>query len=321
MSTTTLDAPATNPVAPQPTSSPLAVALRTVGIALAAALVAWAAVQAADWAASSEGEERVTFGAAATVELVADGSVTVRAGDSGSVEVRREWREGLLPVSFDAVESGGRLVVSHDCAWFSTACHAGLDVTLPADANVVVRASDGRIEVAGIAGDLAARTGSGSIAIERVGGDVVARTGSGKVVALGVDGDTELRTGSGSIEAGQIGGSLEAHTGSGSIEVDQITGSLEARSGSGRIEVRDVGGEAFAHTSSGNVFVAAVMSNIDAHTSSGRVTVHGNGTPVALAISTSSGRQTVEAPTDPAAPVKVKIRSSSGAVEYLGPLS
>src|SRR5690554_5777085 len=163
MSTTTLDAPATNPVAPQSTSSPLAVALRTVGIALAAVLVAWAAVQAADWAASSEGEERFTFGAAATVELVADGSVTVRAGDSGSVEVRREWREGLVPVSFDAIESADRLVVNHDCPWFFSACHAGLDVTLPADTNVVVRASDGSVEVSGTAGDLAASTGSGHI--------------------------------------------------------------------------------------------------------------------------------------------------------------
>ena len=305
MSTTTLQtpaAPAPAPAAP-PSSSPLVVALRTLGIAIAAVVVAWAAVQAADWAASSEGEARFTYDATATVELIADGPVTVRASDSGSVEVRRAWREGLLPASYDAVESGDRLVVRHDCPWFLNSCRAELDVAVPADANVVVRSSDGRIEVAGIAGDLAAHASSGSITIERVGGDVVARTGSGKVVALDVAGDAELHSGSGSLEASDIGGSLEA------------------RASSGGVEVRGVGGQALAHSGSGRVFVSAVAGNIAAYTSAGPVTGHGNGTPAAPDISTSSGSQTIEAPTDPAAPVTVRIHSSSGSVEYLGPMS
>ncbi len=301
--TTTTQHTAAGPAAPQrPPSSPLAAALRTAGIALAAVLVAWAAVQAADWASSSEGEQRLTYDGVATVELVADGPVTVRAGEPGAVEVRREWREGLRPVRYDAVETPDRLLVTHDCPWFLNACRAALDVTVPAETNVVVRASDGHIQVAGIAGDLMASTGSGSITIERVGGDVVARTGSGSVVALEVDGEADLRSGSGSIEAKGIGGSLEA------------------RASSGRVDARGVGGEALARSGSGDVFVADVASHIDAHASSGRVTVHGSGVPVALDISTSSGRQTVEAATDPNASVTVRVRSSSGDVAYLAPL-
>lgn len=304
MSTTIANQPAASPAAPEPpSSSPLVVTLRTVGIALAAVVVAWAAVQAADWAASSEGEERLSYDSAVNVELVADGPVTVRVGQVGTVEVRREWREGLVPVSFEVSESSDRLVVTHGCPWFLSVCRAGLEVSVPEDTDVVVRTSDGHIEVAGIAGDLVASTGSGPVLVERVGGDVDARTSSGRVEAIAVDGDALLSTGSGSIAAEQIGGSLEART------------------SSGRIDVRDVGGEALTHTGSGHIVVASVLSHVDAYTSSGRVTVHGNGAPVALDISTSSGSQTVEAPTDPGAPVKVKIRSSSGAVEYLGPVS
>lgn len=283
--------------------SPVVVALRTGGIAVAAVLVAWAGVQAADWAIGTEGEERSTHASAPTVELVADGWVTVRASESDSVEVRRDWRQGLSQVSYNAVESADRLVVTHDCPWFSGSCRAALDVTLPADTHVVVRSSSGAITVEGVAGDLVARTGSGQVRVERVGGDVTAWTASGKVVALGVGGDAELDTESGSIEARDIGGDLDART------------------ASGRVEVFGVGGSAVARSSSGGILVADVVSDIDASTSSGRVTVHGNGQPVALDISTSSGSQTVQAPTDPAAPVSVRIRSSSGAVEYLGPLS
>src|SRR5699024_8391822 len=103
---------------------------------------------------------------------------------SGSVEVRREWREGFVPATFDVAESGDRLVIEHNCPWFLSVCRAALDVSVPEDTNVVVRTSDGHIEVAGIAGDLEASTGSGPVFVERVGGDVVARTGSGKVLAL-----------------------------------------------------------------------------------------------------------------------------------------
>ncbi len=302
MTTTTLPTPAATPAGPERAPSPLTAALRTLGVAVAVLLVGWAAVQGADWAAADSGEERLSYGAAPIVELVADGAVTVRAGAAGTVEVQREWREGLAPVTYGVEESAERLVVTHTCPWYSATCSAALDVTVPADADVVIRSSDGRIEVAGIAGDLLARTGSGAISVERVGGDVDAGTGSGSVAATGVGGDAELRTGSGGIEARDVGGSLEA------------------RSGSGRIEVRGVGGEALARTGSGNILVAGVASDVDVDTSSGRVTVHGNGTPVALDIATSSGRQTVEAPTDPSSPVRVKIRSSSGAVEYLEPL-
>ena len=59
--------------------------------------------------------------------------------------------------------------------------------------------------------------------------------------------------------------------------------------------------------------------DVEAVTSNGHVTVFGTGEPVALTISTSNGRQTVDAPTDPSASRTVFIRTSDGNVSYLGP--
>lgn len=298
---------------------PFAAVLRALGIALALVLVVYGGYVAVDFLSASEGEERLTFSSAPVVELVADGPVTVRAGEPGSVEVLRSWREGIAPVSFSASESSERLTVRHECPWFTNACRAALELTLPADSRVEIRSGSGRIEVAGVA-ELVARTGSGSITVDGVSGAVLARTGSGSVSVRDLGSDAELHTSSGSVEAERVSGSLDASTGSGHVKALEVGGDVLARSSSGRVEVRKVGGEVRASTGSGDVLVAAVESHVDASTSSGRVTVHGNGVPVALDMSTSSGNQTIEAPTDPAAPVKVKIRSGSGNVSYLAPL-
>lgn len=317
--TTTTDQ-STAPAATSPAASrPGASVLRTLGVALAVVLVGYGAFQAVDFLSAGEGEEQLSFAAAPVVELVADGAVTVRAGEAGTVEVRRSWREGIAPVAFSARESSERLTVTHDCSWFTNACRAELEVTLPAETRVEIRSGSGRIEVTQVA-ELVARTGSGSITIDGVTGAVIARTGSGSVLARNLGADAELHTSSGSVEAEGVAGSLDASTGSGHVTVLEVGGEVLARSSSGRVEVREVGGKATVSTGSGDVLVAGVASHVDAHTSSGRATVHGNGAPVALDMSTSSGNQTIEAPTDPAAPITVKIRSGSGNVAYLAPL-
>jgi hypothetical protein len=47
------------------------------------------------------------------------------------------------------------------------------------------------------------------------------------------------------------------------------------------------------------------------------VTVTGAGTPVALDMSTTNGRQTIDAPTDPNAARWVTIRTTNGAARFL----
>ena len=80
-----------------------------------------------------------------------------------------------------------------------------------------------------------------------------------------------------------------------------------------------MGGDAVARSSDGSIEVAGVQGDVEATTSNGDATVFGTGEPVALTISTSNGRQTVEAPTDPSAPRTVLIRSYDGHVSYLAP--
>ena len=80
-------------------------------------------------------------------------------------------------------------------------------------------------------------------------------------------------------------------------------------------------GAVTTHTSDGRTTIAAVDGDVDARASDGDVTVYGNGEPVALTMQTSDGRQTVDAPTDPDAPISVRIHTADGDASYLGPRS
>ena len=80
-------------------------------------------------------------------------------------------------------------------------------------------------------------------------------------------------------------------------------------------------GAVTTRTSDGRTTIATVDGDITARASDGDVTVYGNGEPVALTIATNDGQQTVDAPTDPNAPVSVHIRTVDGAASYLGPAS
>lgn len=300
--TTTDDRRTTVPTPPPaPTRTPLGRALAWTGGIVGGLLVLGGAVSVAGQLSATTATAHESYPASDVVELVADGDVTVAVGGS-TVEVDREARYAFDRPRFTADVEGDRLVVAHTCRWwiFST-CTASLDVTLPADTEVVVRTSNGQVRASGLAGDVDLQTSNGRVAVAEVGGDLRVRTSNGEVTVADVRGDAVLSSSNGSI---RVGG---------------VDGSVDARSSNGRVEVDGVRGDAYVRSSNGRLEVAAVTGDVDAETSNGGVTVRGTGDPVALDISTSNGRQTVDAPTDPDADVHVRIRSSSGDVSYLGP--
>lgn len=300
--TTTDDRRTTVPTPPPaPTRTPLGRALAWTGGIVGGLLVLGGAVSVAGQLAATTETQHESFAAADVVELVADGEVTVAVGGS-TVEVDRYSRYAFDRPRFSGDVEGDRLVVAHTCRWwvFSN-CTASLDVTLPADTDVVVRTSNGQVRAAGIAGE------------------VDLQTSNGRVVVADIEGDLRVRTSNGEVTVGEVAGDVVLSTSNGSIRVGDVDGALDARSSNGSVEVDGVRGDAYVRSSNGRLDVAAVTADVDAETSNGSVTVRGLGEPVALDISTSNGRQTVDAPTDPAADVHVRIRSSSGDVSYLGP--
>ena len=226
-----------------------------------------------------------SYDAASVVQLVADGDITVTTGGA-SVEVERTSRTASIDAKYTAALSGDRLVVRHECDWWRPGfCAAGLNVTVPEGTEVVVRATDGSVAATSLTGPLTVRTSDGSTTISDVDGDV----------------------------------SLESSDGSASV--DDVRGDLDARTSDGWIDVSRVTGEVTTHTNDGRTTIAGAEGDVDARAEDGDVTVYGNGEPVALTIATRDGRQTVDAPTDPNAPISVRIRTSDGNASYLGPRS
>ncbi|MFD6176567.1 MULTISPECIES: DUF4097 family beta strand repeat-containing protein [unclassified Isoptericola] len=269
----------------QPHRGPTGRALLVLGVVVGLLAVAWGALFLVDRAVASTTTQHETYAAVGTVELVADGDVTVKAADGGDVEVDRIARRGLTSPTYRADERSDRLVLTHECQswqWVPGWCAGELAVTLPADTAVVVR------------------------------------TSNGDVLAAGVAGDVELRSSNGDVETTGTGARVDADTSNGDVTVDRATGGdVVATSSNGSIEVTGVDGNLEAVTSNGRVEVSGVTGDVRAESSNGDVTVVGDGEPVRLTIDTSNGEQTTEGPTDPDADRTVEVRSSNGDVAYL----
>jgi hypothetical protein len=283
---------------------------RTGGFVVGVLLLGIAGLALVDRATAQTTTTHHTYGAAATVELVADGAVTVAAAGTG-VEVAATARSGIRSPRYtvddrSGDDAAGRLVVTNRCRSWPLGfgllrCSGSLDVTLPAGTRVVVRTTNGAVVATGLAGSVDLRTSNGTIEASGLDGPLTARTSNGRVTVHDLGGDAELRTSNGPIHASGVAGNVDAET------------------SNGRVEVSAVGGDLRASTSNGRVDVAAVEGNAWVRTSNGAVVVRGTGEPVRLTMGTSNGRQTVEGVTDPDATRTVEIRSSNGDVSYLAP--
>ncbi|WP_163275477.1 DUF4097 family beta strand repeat-containing protein [Cellulomonas iranensis] len=294
--------------------------LTIVGAVLAGICVAQLAQQGlAELTATTETTTE-SVPAAAVVEIVADGSVTVLATTGDTVEVERRTRALWREPDTSTEQGDDRVVVRHTCGWrLVGTCRTSTSVRLPEGTDLVVRTSDGDVDAEGALAAATVRTSSGHVTVVGARGAVAARSSDGSVTVSDVGGAVQARTSSGRVEIIGASGTVAARSSDGDVMVRDAGGGVEARTSSGRVEVDGAGGATSARSSDGAVLVAGVDGDVSAVTSSGRVTVHGTGVPVALDMSTSSGRQTVDAPTDPGASRSVTIRSSDGDVSYLGP--
>ena len=305
--TTVLDTPASTPPAtpPAPRLHGTGRVLAWIGGTLGILAIIWFSLDVASMIAREETSGEATHPARGVVELVADGRVTVTAAPAGTstdeIHVARKAHFAFVDPKYSTTVTDDRTVVSYGCVmgWVWN-CSTSLDVTLPAGTTVQVRTSDGDIRVQGVVGDVELRTSNGRVEASALGGDVIATSSNGDVRVVDAVGAVQARSDNGSVTV-------------------RGAASVQAHSSNGRVEVEDVAGEVKATSSNGDVKVADARSDITAESSNGDVRVYGTGEPVALVIDTSNGGRTVEAPTDPAAPVQVRIRSSNGSVSYLAP--
>lgn len=274
--------------------------LTAAGVGVVLVVVVLGALFLTDLMMSETSTTHRSYDAVDSVELVADGDVTVTAAE-GEIEVDVIAHSGLREPAYSADESASRLELTHRCGWSIALprCSGELDVTVPAGTEVVIRTEDGDVVASGLAGDLSLYTSNGDVETTDLGGELTARSSNGDIDVTDSGADVDASSSNGEISLVGVDGSVTANTSNGRITVDSVTGGASATSSNGSLEISAVGGD-----------VHGVTSN-------GRVTVVSDGEPVALTMGTSNGDEIVEGPTDPGAERTVEIRSSNGDVAYL----
>jgi putative adhesin len=166
---------------------------------------------------------------------------------------------------------------------------------------------------------LTSKTGSGSHLIEGVRGVVTVSAGSGSIRVRDAGSEVRASTGSGSILADTVAGSFSASSGSGSIEGSNVKGGITVKSGSGDISVsQSGGGQVEASSGSGSIHLIGLRGPVRASTSSGTLRVQGEQTSD-WRLSTSSGSVTIELAGKPA--FTLDAHSNSGRIDTQYPVT
>ncbi|MEO8464801.1 MAG: DUF4097 family beta strand repeat-containing protein [Gammaproteobacteria bacterium] len=179
------------------------------------------------------------------------GSIDIRAGAAGKVEVHGEIRVGGWKISgvdeiVKKIEAsppieldGNRLRIGRlDEGLWQKNVSISYTIVVPAATQLRSHTGSGSQAASGLAGPVVVESGSGSVTLTDIGGAAEARTGSGSIHAHGIGGAFTGAAGSGRIEVALTGrGDVAVSTGSGSVELTGVDGAARVRTGSGSLSV------------------------------------------------------------------------------------
>jgi DUF4097 and DUF4098 domain-containing protein YvlB len=123
--------------------------------------------------------------------------------------------------------------------------HVDIIIQMPREGRVNLRTGDGKIEVAGLKGEMDLHSGDGSENLDAVDGKLRASTGDGHIRASGRFDELELKTGDGHVDVQAAGGSslarewrLETGDGNVSLEVPgNLAADVDLHTSDGRIDL------------------------------------------------------------------------------------
>lgn len=239
------------------------------------------------------------------VVRLGSGQVHVRRADTGTAQVQvrpldpEHDSSVRLAAGAEVHLDGSRLTVSvPDQGRIFRRGEVVIDLQLPPDSAVAVKAGMAAVTVRdGIQG-LDAKLGSGSVAVDRA---AELRVKAGQVdVVVGQAGSLAVSSGQGTLRAGEVEHAA-FKSGAGDVEIGHSTGVVQVKGGAVQLVVRDAAsGEVFFHTGSGDARVAVVP-----------------GTTVELDLTSGSGDVRCELPVESAAPpggasLRLRLRTGSG---------
>jgi hypothetical protein len=141
-----------------------------------------------------------------------------------------EEREGVVALAFN---DEGNLTVPADARL----------VILQVQGNLSVDGVKGALEVTTVQGDAWLKEGAGSLALKTVQGDLTLEDWAAAVDIGTVQGDAGLRQVGGDVTVGNVGGSLAARKIAGALSADSVGGDADLGELDGALSLKNVGGD------------------------------------------------------------------------------
>ena len=162
-----------------------------------------------------------------------DANIRVTTWDQNTIEAKVEtshYKIGEGGIRVDEHQTGDSVEIEvhfpHHNFNFEWGHHrVDVIVQMPREGRVNLRTGDGKIDLAGLKGDMDLHTGDGSENLEGVDGKLHASTGDGHITANGRFDELELKTGDGHVDVRATQGSTLAaawrlETGDGNVSLD-----------------------------------------------------------------------------------------------------
>jgi hypothetical protein len=169
--------------------------------------------------------------------------------------LRFTFREDAGSVSVTAKRRRGRIFGWHhgdSVRW---------EVQVPAQTELDIDTSGGRIKIAGLRSDARLETSGGGIEVQDLVGDLEGDTSGGGIELERIRGRARVITSGGGIEGRELDGTVDASTSGGSVRLDRVSGDIRAHSSGGGIHIHDAGGRIEADTSGGGIEASFARGN------------------------------------------------------------
>ena len=242
-------------------------------------------------------EKTLTVSGPVNLEVLThSGDITVRAGSSGSVQIRgkifvgNNWFGGSREADVHQIEQNPPIRQEGNNVHIEYVDMHNIsidyEITVPSDTVVRTRSGSGDQVIEGTHGNVDTQTGSGNVKLSNLNGEIRLQTGSGDVRAHQIAGSVRGGTGSGDIEVEETSaGEVDLHTGSGNLTARGINGGFHGETGSGDVTAEGtIGGPWEIRTGSGNVRLRLPSNaayEADFSTSSGSIDV---GSPIEMTV-------------------------------------
>jgi hypothetical protein len=220
--------------------------------------------------AESRMEKSLRLDAGGRLSIDTDmGSVTVTGNSTAGVRMvvtsRRRAVDDLL--RFDFREDPGSVGVTarrkhgRIFGWVGSGESVHWEVQVPAQTQLDIDTSGGRIKIEGLRSDARLKTSGGGIAVRDHVGDLNGDTSGGGIALERVRGRVRVETSGGGIQGMEIDGPIDAETSGGSVRLDRVSGDIRAHSSGGGIHIHEAGARVEADTSGGGIEASFAKGN------------------------------------------------------------